>query len=146
MTQPLPDLEALQDLKARYCRFADTKRWGDMAALFTEDGVMRFYDVGGTLTNTVAAADIAETIGRRVGDGQPIHHVFTHELELTGADQAKGIWAMEDLIFHDTEAHPDAPFAVMHGFGHYHETYRKVDGQWRIATLDLTRLRLEFAG
>ena len=32
----------------------------------------------------------------------------------------------------------------MRGFGHYRETYRKVDGQWRIATLDLTRLRVDF--
>jgi hypothetical protein len=144
MTDPVSDIEALRNLKARYCRFADTKQWDHMAALFTDDGVMRFYDVGGILTNTVVAGDIAETIGGRVGDGQPIHHVFSHELELTGADQASGIWAMEDLIFHDTDAHPEAPFAVMHGFGHYHETYRKVDGHWRISTVDLTRVRLDF--
>jgi hypothetical protein len=32
----------------------------------------------------------------------------------------------------------------LHGYGHYHETYRKeADGEWRIATLDLTRLRLD---
>ena len=144
MTEPLADFEALRDLKARYCRYADTKRWDDMAALFTDDGVLRFYDVAGGLINTVAAADVATTIGGRVGEGQPIHHVFSHELELTGAGQATGTWAMEDLIFHDTVAHPDAPFATMHGFGHYRETYRKVDGHWRIATLDLTRLRLDF--
>jgi hypothetical protein len=41
MTERPADYEALRDLKARYCRYADTKRWDDMAALFTDDGVMR---------------------------------------------------------------------------------------------------------
>ena len=63
---------------------------------------------------------------------------------MTGPDTARGIWAMEDLIFHDTSAEPGAPFALMHGYGHYHETYRKVEGHWRIATLDQTRLRVDF--
>ena len=27
------------------------------------------------------------------------------------------------------------------GYGHYHETYEKIDGQWRIKTSKLTRLR-----
>jgi hypothetical protein len=32
----------------------------------------------------------------------------------------------------------------MQGFGHYHEQYRKGDdGQWRIAELRLTRLRVD---
>ena len=52
---------------------------------------------------------------------------------------------MEDLIFHDHAAHPaEAPFSLMHGFGHYHDTYLKVDGVWRIAGSTLTRLRVEF--
>jgi hypothetical protein len=31
----------------------------------------------------------------------------------------------------------------MHGWGHYYETYEKIDGKWLIKTLKLTRLRLE---
>jgi hypothetical protein len=31
----------------------------------------------------------------------------------------------------------------MHGYGHYHETYEKVDGRWRIKTITLTRLRVD---
>ena len=27
--------------------------------------------------------------------------------------------------------------------GHYHETYEKTDGEWRIKTLRLTRLRMD---
>ena len=28
----------------------------------------------------------------------------------------------------------------MHGFGHYHETYEKSAGAWRIKTMTITRL------
>jgi hypothetical protein len=35
------------------------------------------------------------------------------------------------------------PFRRFRGFGHYHETYRKVSGEWRIATLRLTRLLVQ---
>jgi hypothetical protein len=29
----------------------------------------------------------------------------------------------------------------MHGYGHYHETYEKADGEWRIKSSKLIRLR-----
>ena len=31
------------------------------------------------------------------------------------------------------------------GYGHYHETYEKADGEWRIASSKLTRLHTDFA-
>ena len=34
-----------------------------------------------------------------------------------------------------------APGVNLRGYGHYHETYEKVDGQWRITSSKLTRLR-----
>jgi hypothetical protein len=34
----------------------------------------------------------------------------------------------------------------LQGYGHYHETYRKEAGQWKIATLHLTRLRVDMTG
>jgi hypothetical protein len=35
----------------------------------------------------------------------------------------------------------ESPQFVLHGYGHYEEAYRKVDGDWRIHRLKLTRLR-----
>jgi len=37
----------------------------------------------------------------------------------------------------------DSPIRALHGYGHYHETYRKIDGEWRIQSMKLTRLRLD---
>ncbi len=30
---------------------------------------------------------------------------------------------------------------TLHGYGHHHENYEKIDGRWRIKTSKLTRLR-----
>lgn len=48
---------------------------------------------------------------------------------------------MADII----RAPEGAPFREMRGYGHYHETYRRIDGEWRIATLRLTRLAVDIA-
>ena len=31
----------------------------------------------------------------------------------------------------------------LHGYGHYHETYEKLDGRWLIASRRLTRIRVD---
>jgi hypothetical protein len=36
-----------------------------------------------------------------------------------------------------------SPIATMHGYGHYHEAYEKVDGEWRITSTTFTRLRTD---
>ena len=50
---------------------------------------------------------------------------------------ATGVWAMEDML-----RWPNG--TELHGYGHYHETYEKVEGAWRIKSSKLTRLRMDF--
>ncbi len=33
----------------------------------------------------------------------------------------------------------------LEGYGHYHETYEKVGGEWRIASSTLTRLHMDLS-
>jgi hypothetical protein len=46
---------------------------------------------------------------------------------------------MEDML-----RWPDG--TELHGYGHYHETYEKGAGAWRITSSRLTRLRMDFTG
>ena len=62
------------------------------------------------------------------------HHGHQPEIELTGDDEATGIWAMEDVLVWPADGYR------LRGTGHYWETYRKVDGEWKIASMKLTRL------
>ena len=61
------------------------------------------------------------------------------EIELTGPDTATGIWAMFDYV----EFSPAPNRTGLQGYGHYHETYTKVDGRWYIQFMKLTRLRVD---
>lgn len=141
------DIEDIRLLKARYFRFMDEKRWDELGTLFTDDIV---FDVrGGMAPSTLKDSfDDPPIEGREPAVGflrgalDPaisIHQGFMPEIEITGADTARGIWAMADII----RAPEGAPYKAIHGFGHYHETYHKSGGRWQIATLRLTRLAVD---
>lgn len=132
----LRELEALKQLKARYCRSLDAKDWTAWRDLFTDDFVSDTRASGGKLIEGGDAfvAFVRKILGRR--SRTTVHHVHAPEVSLTSATTANGIWAMEDLV-------RLAPFFTLRGYGHYHETYEKIDGIWRIKFSELTRLRMD---
>jgi uncharacterized protein (TIGR02246 family) len=134
---PLAEIEAIKQLKARYFRTMDAKDWAAMRDVFSDDVVMDTTSSGG---GVVAGADeFLVFLEGAIGDVVTVHHGHMPEIELTSPTTATGVWAMEDML-----RWPDG--SEMHGYGHYHETYVKVGGTWRIATSTLTRLRTDFAG
>jgi uncharacterized protein (TIGR02246 family) len=129
------DVEAIKQLKARYFRTMDTKDWAAMRGVFTDDVVMDTTEAGGDVTSGADRfiAFLREAIGAVI----TVHHGHMPEIELTSSTTATGVWAMEDML-----RWPDG--SEMHGYGHYHETYEKVGGAWRIKSSKLTRLRTDF--
>jgi uncharacterized protein (TIGR02246 family) len=129
----MDDLEAIKQLKARYCRLLDTKDWDGFRQVFTDDVAVDSTGSGGDL---ITGGDTFLAFIRANLDGRvTVHHCHTPEITLTSPSSATGIWAMEDRVsFTDGRE--------LSGFGHYHETYQKADGIWRIATSTLTRLRM----
>lgn len=63
-----------------------------------------------------------------------VHQVHAPEIEPTSATTARGGWALNDIV-------RLAPGLNLNAYGHYHETYEKIDGQWRMKSSKLTRLR-----
>ncbi|MGD1111639.1 MAG: nuclear transport factor 2 family protein [Mycobacterium sp.] len=140
------ELEALRQLKARYCRFLDTKDVESWRAVFTADLQVTLdmaVGVGGADPMTAPPIEGVDNFVPMVLGGlegvATMHHCHTPELTLTSATTATGIWAMEDLLVF-------ADGRELHGAGHYHETYEKQDGSWRIKTLHLTRTILRMSG
>ena len=133
-TDSLMEIEAIKQLKARYCRLLDTKDWLAWRELFTDDFRSDTRPVSGRLIEGGDAfvAYVSGLLGR--ANLATVHQVHAPEIELTSATTAHGVWALEDLLRF-------LPGLTVRGFGHYDETYRKQDGQWRIATSTLTRLR-----
>jgi len=130
------DIEEIKQLKARYFRTMDTKDWDGMRQVFTDGVVMDTSESGG---GVVTGADEFMAFLRDVlADAVTVHHGHMPEITLTSDTTATGVWAMEDTI-----RWPDG--TKLHGFGHYHETYERADGTWRIASSTLTRLLVDVA-
>jgi hypothetical protein len=129
------DHEALRALKARYFRLMDTKDWSGFRALFCDDVVIDLSESGGEVIT--GADDFLTFLTARIGDALTIHHGHSPEIDLLSETTAQGIWALEDRLIW-----PDG--TRVHGFGHYHETYAKIDGEWRIRTQRLTRLHTDY--
>jgi branched-chain amino acid transport system ATP-binding protein len=131
----IDDIEAIKQLKARYCRTMDTKDWSAMRAVFADDVRVDTSESGGGVVDGADPfiAFLRETLAAVV----TVHQCHTPEIAVTAAGAATGIWAMEDML-----RWPDG--TEMHGYGHYHETYVQRDGEWRIQSLVLTRLRTDF--
>jgi uncharacterized protein (TIGR02246 family) len=128
------DVEAIKKLKARYCRLLDAKDWTTWRELFTDDFVGDTSEAGGR--KIVGADAFVAFVRRTLGPPRrkTVHQVHAPEIELTSEDTARGVWALEDFV-------RLAPGLDMRGYGHYHETYEKEDGRWRIQSSKLTRLR-----
>jgi len=135
VSDPTDDVLAIMRCKARYFRTMDTKDWAGMRTVFTDDVVVDTASSGGgVITGADAFLAFLEPTLR---DVVTVHHGHMPEIVCTSPTTATGVWAMEDRL-----RWPDG--SALHGFGHYHETYEKIDGEWRIASLTLTRLRRDY--
>ncbi|GAB2632389.1 nuclear transport factor 2 family protein [Prescottella soli] len=133
------DVEAIKALKARYFRLMDTKDWDGLAAVFTDDVTIDMTETGGGVTHSVT--EYMPFLRASIEDVATVHHGHTPEITLTSPTTATGVWAMEDMLWW-----PDgAALRSLHGYGHYHEEYRKTVDGWKIGAMRLSRLRTETA-
>lgn len=138
----LEDREAIKELKARYFRFVDEKDWGAWRQLFTDDARFDFGD--GTVVEGADefVAGVSGMVDGAADRARTVHHGHMPELTVDGPTEAHGTWVLADYL----EWGPDPDTGVrrgVKGYGHEVETYRKVDGEWRIATWRLSYLRMD---
>lgn len=130
-------IEDIKRLKARYFRLLDAQDWEAWRGCFTEDlkaDVRADAGPDGLLVGREAWVGFVQ---QSLSGGMSIHHGHMPEIELVDLDRATGVWAMQDHVAIPVD---ETSAFVVEGRGHYHETYRRgVDGQWRIASLRLTR-------
>jgi hypothetical protein len=134
------EIEAIKQLKARYFRLMDTKQWEAFASVFADDAEIDVTDDAGADAGHVRGArTIANYIRSAVGDARTIHHGHMPEIRLTSSDTAEGIWAMFDYVEFPSEGNRRG----LRGYGHYFETYALCDGDWKIQSMKLSRLRID---
>ena len=137
-------IHAITAVKARYFRTLDTKDWRAHEEVFLPDLVADMREAAPAFDPdavTHGAARYVANLAPVLAGVATVHHGHTPEIEVLSEDSARGIWAMEDKLWVGEGS--VLPFRFLHGYGHYHETYARRDGEWRIATIRLTRLRMD---
>jgi hypothetical protein len=148
----LSALEEIKALFARRVRAMDQKDWALYDTCHAPHAVLKSFSADQTALKTlrqddgqptaVGKAAILESI-RALLDGDTkvttVHHAHTPEIDFTSETTASGIWAMEDRLRWEGDGETN----TAHGWGHYYETYEKIDGTWLIASRTIRRLRMD---
>lgn len=157
-------IEEIKQLKARYFHCMDTKNWTGFGAVFAPDALldssMSLYAIDpqtGTAVQSGEEVDAAklrddswiikgadairDAVKKSHDDGgvSSVHHGHMPVIEILSPDSARGVWSMEDVL----RFAKAGKLTGMVGYGHYTETYRRIDGAWHIQSLRLTRLRID---
>lgn len=139
--EQLNDIEDIQQLKARYCRLIDQKKWAELEAEFTPDAAIEIHGAPGGAEDTQnfsSARQFMEGLRKLMQPLVSVHQVHAPEIEVLEAGRARGTWTISDrLVFP-----PGSPLHVLHGCGLYYETYETAP-RWRITSLRLERLLVE---
>ena len=142
--EKLKAIAAIRELKARRVRCMDEKDWAGYAACHTPDAVSyTFQSQGWEDKPIVGPQAIADTL-RNILDGKnkrtTAHQIHEPEIEITSETTASSIWPMEDMLWWQDDA---GVKHWRHGYGHYRQTYEKVNGEWLIKSRALTRIRVD---
>jgi len=144
-------VEEIKKLKARYFRAIDTKDWSLLEQVFTDDATCDYRGAAtdpSTGTNAVPVATetvlqgkaaILASLKTGLAEVVTVHMGYMPEIEVTSGTGATAIWAMSDTLRFPA----GGALGGLSGSGHYHETYERIDGKWRIKALRLTRLRVD---
>lgn len=154
---PIDKLLAIEDIKqvkARYWRTMDRRDWKGYEQSFTDDcvfdvsmsgivpelGKLPTHDSPGMVPEHIrhGAKDIRQFVEQLLTGVRSVHQGHIPEIEILSATEATAIFPFEDVL--------DFPEGVsprhIHGFGHYHEKYRRIGERWYIAELIIYRLRV----
>lgn len=134
-------IEEIKKMRARFARTLDTKAWDEFADCWTPDGTLTDYTAGPDNPGIAKGVpEILKLVRGGLDTGSSVHHLHGPEIEILSATTATGIWAMEDKLRWPPGANA---ITELHGCGHYHETYEKLDGAWKVKSFKLTRLRVD---
>lgn len=145
--QRLTALEAIRVLKADYFLHTDGKDWEALKTLFAPNAETDMREATGTHAESLLSHDpdaFADNNARVLGGVTTAHFGYMPRITFTDDEHAKGIWSMEDWLW--VPEGSNLPFTgTMHGWGHYHERYCRIDGHWLFEAMRLTRVHMELS-
>lgn len=135
--QDLLDARACEQLKYRYCRLLDQKRFEELGELLAEECTVAY---GGGAITLQGRANVCAYLHQAMGDTRILtSHIVSHpEIEVRG-DEATGSWVLSDVVLLQ-----DSGLAIR-GAAYYDDRYVRASGGWRIAHTGYRRLYEEIA-
>jgi len=131
-------LEEIRELVARRVRSIDEKDWAGFAATYAPDAVSHSLQAAygePVVGSEKIAAGVAEQLKNRI----TVHQIHLPEIRILSATTAEGIIPLDDMLWWEQ----DGRKMWLHGWGHYRQTFEKIDGRWLIKTHVLTRLKVD---
>lgn len=129
----LEAIELIKQLKARYFRFLDTRNIEGLQSVFASDA--QAYFKGGSYEFSLNGWPELEAFYQDNFSPHQfgIHNGHHPEITVEG-DQATGLWYLQDM-FIDTQRN-----ITTRGSAIYEDSYKKIDGEWKISRTGYKRL------
>lgn len=115
-------VEEIKQLKYRYLRTLDLKRWDDFAAVFVPEVTADYGEGLAFGSRDELVAFMRDSLGQRMVTLHQCHHP---EIDVDG-DRATGVWYLEDKVLM-----PDHRL-VLEGAAFYEDRYVRTGEGWRI--------------
>lgn len=123
--QRLVEIEAIKQLKYKYMRCLDQKRWDELAECFVPDATAAYS--GGKYSYEGRDAILDFLRGSMGADSfHSAHHVHHPEIRFDSPTAATGTWALQDTVI---ETRFDI---IIRGAAFYEDAYVKDGDAWRI--------------
>ena len=135
--QQLLDIRECEQLKYRYCRLLDQKRFDELGELLVEDCTVAY---GGGAITLQGRASVTAYLHKAMGDTRILtSHLVSHpEVEIHG-DEATASWALVDVVILQEAGR------AIRGASYYDDRYVRTADGWRIAHTGYRRLFEEIA-
>ncbi|KAL2835139.1 hypothetical protein BDW59DRAFT_155962 [Aspergillus cavernicola] len=139
---PYEIAESLRLKKSQYCRYADTHDWKSFASLLLPSLTATFTGLdgeiiteGGVTYYFSTRAEFVSFFSNALETQQTIHVVGPGELERISEDEVSAVWS---VIYHAASPGVAGGWSGTGG-GQYHEVWKRVEGDWFMASLKLVR-------
>jgi uncharacterized protein (TIGR02246 family) len=121
--QNIEDKDEIRELTAKYCYAVVAQDSEALINMFTEDGV---FDMSPQM-HFEGREELTKLYSTQIGEVGPKPFIQSHVIKVDG-DNATGNCAVEIRLIDKGEA--------VTACGHYNDTYRRVDGEWKFAHRD----------
>lgn len=131
--QEFADIEAVKQVKYRYLRALDTKRWDEFADTLADDVVGDYGSSVGEEHHFTNRVDLVNYMRKSLGPAVITEHRVTHPEITVSGDEASATWYLQDRVIV-----ADFNFMLI-GAAFYHDSYRRTDDGWKISTTGYER-------